>query len=60
MYKKSAATKKNVKPLKKIGLKSRNPKFNTFLQNIIYKMSNICDSHVNKTVLEQVKVAVRP
>ena len=49
---------KNVKSFKKISMKFQNPTFNKFLQNNIYKMSTICNLHVNKTVLEQVKVAV--
>ena len=38
-----------------MGLKFRNPKLNTFLQNNIYKMSTLWSSEVNK---EQAKVAV--
>ena len=56
--KKKVLRLKKRKIVKKIDLKFRNPKLNNFLQNNIYKISTICNSHVNKTVLEQVKVAV--
>ena len=51
MHVKSVATKK-------VGLKFRNPKFNIFLQNNIYKMPTLWNSEVNKAILEQVNVTV--
>ena len=52
----SVATKKCT-IFKKIGLKFRNPKFNIFLQDNIYKMPTRWNSEVNKVIPEQVKVA---
>ena len=57
MYRKCVATDKSI-IFKKMSLKFRNPKFNIFLQNNIYKIPTFWNSEKSKAILEQVKVAV--